>query len=74
MGLAALLGGSGRVWACDMDAVRLARLEANVAAAGANNVIAAQADFLQVDVTDERYAQVRRRTATAVPGHDHARL
>ena len=58
---AALLGGSGRVWAFDMDAARLARLEANAAAAGADNVVAEQADFLQVDVTDERYVQARRK-------------
>ena len=64
---AALLGGSGRVWAFDMDATRLARLEANAAAAGAENVVAAQADFLQVDVTDARYAQVRGRTKRAGP-------
>ena len=56
---AALLGGSGKVWAFDMDAARLARLQANAAIAGAGNVVATQADFLQVDVTDERYAQVR---------------
>ena len=44
-----------------MDAARLARLEANAAAAGADNVVAEQADFLQVDVTDERYVQASRK-------------
>ncbi len=57
--LAALLEGTGRVWAFDMDPRRLTRLEANAAAAGAGNVVATQADFLQVDVQDEQYLQAR---------------
>ena len=62
---AALLEGSGRVWAFDMDPRRLARLEANAAAAGAGNVVATQADFLQVDVQDEQYSQARGLYQTA---------
>ena len=43
-----------------MDPKRLGRLEANASVAGAGNVIATQADFLQVDVQDTQYSQVRR--------------
>ena len=65
---AALLGGAGLVWAFDMDPRRLARLEANAAAAGAGNVVASQADFLKVDVAEERFAQVQTAVATPMTG------
>lgn len=50
---------AGRVYAFDKDAKRLARLQANARSAGAEHVIRATCgDFLSIDPTSAKYAQV----------------
>jgi putative methyltransferase len=58
---AACVGPAGRVLAFDKDPKRLARLVANAARAGAGGIIAAErADFLTLNPSDARFAEVRR--------------
>ncbi|KAI8463734.1 MAG: S-adenosyl-L-methionine-dependent methyltransferase [Monoraphidium minutum] len=77
---AARVGRSGRVLAFDKDPKRLARLVANAARAGAGGIIsAACADFLTLDPTEPRFAEVRgiildpscSGSGTAVSRMDH---
>uniref|UniRef100_A0A7S1X3C8 SAM-dependent MTase RsmB/NOP-type domain-containing protein n=1 Tax=Tetraselmis chuii TaxID=63592 RepID=A0A7S1X3C8_9CHLO len=58
--VAARLAGKGKVMAFDRDKVRLKRLVGNAKTAGAEGVIEAEVrDFMALDPTDERFAEVR---------------
>ncbi len=55
---AALVGPSGRVLAFDKDPKRLKRLQANAKTAGAVSIEAQCTDFLELDPSEPRFAEV----------------
>lgn len=58
MHLAALMGGRGKVIACELNEKRALRLQENVRLTGASNVTVRQQDFLSIDPTLPEYARV----------------
>eukprot|EP00268_Persea_americana_P003858 TRINITY_DN11179_c0_g1_i9.p1 TRINITY_DN11179_c0_g1~~TRINITY_DN11179_c0_g1_i9.p1 ORF type:complete len:502 (+),score=104.16 TRINITY_DN11179_c0_g1_i9:171-1676(+) len=57
--IAALMRGKGRVIACELNKDRVRRLEDTIKRSGASNVEVLHGDFLNIDVTDQRYSKVR---------------
>eukprot|EP00268_Persea_americana_P003854 TRINITY_DN11179_c0_g1_i5.p1 TRINITY_DN11179_c0_g1~~TRINITY_DN11179_c0_g1_i5.p1 ORF type:complete len:306 (+),score=59.70 TRINITY_DN11179_c0_g1_i5:171-1088(+) len=56
--IAALMRGKGRVIACELNKDRVRRLEDTIKRSGASNVEVLHGDFLNIDVTDQRYSKV----------------
>ncbi|CAM8961663.1 unnamed protein product [Rhodiola kirilowii] len=56
--LAALMGGHGKIIACELNVERAKRLENTVRLSGANNIEIFQGDFLSLDPSDPHYRKV----------------
>ncbi|CAM8964461.1 unnamed protein product [Rhodiola kirilowii] len=56
--LAALMGGHGKIIACELNVERAKRLESTVRLSGTNNIEIFQGDFLSLDPSDSHYRKV----------------
>ncbi|KAJ1346876.1 hypothetical protein KIN20_001799 [Parelaphostrongylus tenuis] len=57
--VAAILQGTGKIWAIDRSADRMETMERMLEECGVNNVSIFNEDFLRVDVNDRKFAEVR---------------